>query len=111
LLKKLKGKACGVDAGYEDYKYIYFAVPFFDNLNKTTCLKKCPTWNTTTPKPTELECKTNSIIQDCKVTNNLDPLDPVSIVKGKSSAMNLYNSTGSKNNFFYILFEKILFLL
>lgn len=34
---------CGLD-DLEEYKYIYFAIPHPDHLNKTTCVKECPSY-------------------------------------------------------------------
>ena len=38
-------RACGVDAGVEDYPYIYFANPSPNYLYVTTCVKSCPDTN------------------------------------------------------------------
>ena len=83
------GKACKLEEGYEDYKYIYFWFAMPGYLNKTTCVKECPQFNTTNdsskldaeiiqyyetpnllggkataPKKT-IDCKPTSMIKDC----------------------------------------------
>jgi hypothetical protein len=39
--------ACGLDVGYINYKYLYFWLPLPNYLNKTTCVKECPTFEGT----------------------------------------------------------------
>ncbi len=36
------GNKCGVDDGFKDFKFIYFATPIPGKLSHTTCLAKCP---------------------------------------------------------------------
>lgn len=33
---------CGISSGYKDYKYLYFWTPMKGYLNRTTCVKSCP---------------------------------------------------------------------
>ena len=37
------GVKCGLDANAKDYKYLYFWTPASNYLNRTTCVKACPT--------------------------------------------------------------------
>lgn len=56
--------ACGIDSGYEDYKYIYFVVPYGEYYNRTVCVKDCPNENSTV-----LDCKPNSNVTSCNKKN------------------------------------------
>ena len=38
----IEGNACGVDPGFENHKFIYFATPYVDYINRTVCVKECP---------------------------------------------------------------------
>ena len=42
----VSGNMCGKSAGYEGYNYVYFWLPITGFLNKTTCVKTCPTDST-----------------------------------------------------------------
>jgi len=42
------GNMCGVTAGYESHKYLYFPIPFTGHLDTTVCLKSCPSGDSTT---------------------------------------------------------------
>jgi hypothetical protein len=57
-------KACGLDAGYEESKYIYFPVPAFKLVGRSVCVKECPTLSAIATSPTNgdnlVGFKTNS---------------------------------------------------
>lgn len=75
---------CGIDE-LEDKKYIYFAIPHPDHLNKTTCVSECPTYTDEKDKPTELDCnlKNNTMFEEygCK-----EVCDPFSAAESSSTA-------------------------
>jgi len=62
------GNMCGVDKGYEDYKYLYFALPLTGHLTETLCLKTCPTSNTST-----LACHPNNLTATCAGKKSISP--------------------------------------
>lgn len=59
---------CGIktNSSYDltDYKYVYFQVPHPDWLNKTTCVKSCPSFKDNDEKlkkyPNGLSCNTKN---------------------------------------------------
>lgn len=57
------GNACGQSAGFEGYPYIYFAKPIPGSLDKTVCVKKCPT----SYLQTVVDCIPNKKVTSCKV--------------------------------------------
>lgn len=59
---------CGKDSGYEDYPYLYYPIPTSKKMTRSICVKTCPT----SPLPTTLDCKTNSLYSSCAGTSN-DP--------------------------------------
>jgi len=59
------GNICGIDAGYENYPYMYFPIPTLGYLNKTICVSACPS----NPLPTQVNCKTTNYFQHCIATN------------------------------------------
>jgi hypothetical protein len=80
------GKMCGVDAGYEDYPYLYFPIPFPGYLTTTVCLKTCPT-SLTASALTSLDChKTGKYNAPC----------------AKTSSTMIFTSGGSFTGQFYI---------
>jgi len=67
------GKMCGIDAGYEDYPYLYWAVPKAGYLTKTVCLKSCPS-DDSGALPSSVACKQNSLFGTsnvCTATTNV----------------------------------------
>lgn len=70
---------CGVD-DLEDKPYIYFAIPHPDHLNKTTCVKECPTYNDDSKKPTKLDCnlKNNTMFSEFGCNEVCDPFSAAS---------------------------------
>jgi hypothetical protein len=41
-INMLKDRACGFDAGVEDYPLIYFVSPYQAYLYRSVCVKACP---------------------------------------------------------------------
>lgn len=37
------GKACGLDSGYENAKFLYFPVPNINFVGRSVCVEACPT--------------------------------------------------------------------
>jgi len=64
------GKMCGVSAGYEDYPYLYFALPITGHLTETLCLKSCPA----STSVTTLECKTSTAYVSCSKNEHTPPV-------------------------------------
>ena len=59
-------RACGIDEAVKDYPLIYLAVPYIGYLNRTTCVKECPTWGfNNVSKPKSLKCVVNKVLLDC----------------------------------------------
>lgn len=75
---------CGIDTGYEDYPYLYFAVPYTDYLTKTVCLKSCPVDST----PSTLDCVATTEYPTCVKQEILTNAKPFYIygTKGCKSA-------------------------
>lgn len=52
----------GVDYNLEEYKYVYFAVPYPGELDRTYCVKECPAIDSDSDADTEysdgIDCNT-----------------------------------------------------
>lgn len=57
------GNFCGYSDNATDYPYIYFVAPSATTLYRTTCVKTCPTANST-----KLDCLVNSLVTECTGT-------------------------------------------
>jgi hypothetical protein len=61
---------CGV-GNLKDYPYVYFASPYPSLLNRTVCVKACPTSysmyvnGTVNNNVPAMECMTNNVISSC----------------------------------------------
>ena len=95
----LLGTPCGIDE-YEEYPFLYFAVPYTNYLQYTTCIKECPTYQDEEDYPTNLDCKTNSLVQTCEgqeSSNSAMEQFAKSYVTGNSintDKIYIYNTTG-----------------
>jgi hypothetical protein len=60
-------KFCGIDKGYEEYKFLYIADFTQETVNglfdSGVCVKQCPK-----NKTDEVECKATAVVPDCKPT-------------------------------------------
>lgn len=62
------GKMCGISSGYEEYNYLYFALPLPNHLTETVCVKACPIDSSAT-----LQCRPNTLTATCASRRSTPP--------------------------------------
>ncbi|KAM3134855.1 hypothetical protein pb186bvf_013024 [Paramecium bursaria] len=96
------GSACGID--YPNFPYLYWALPYGQYYNRTTCVQFCPNYTTSQQAPVTLTCQTNKLVTSC-LSKCLQSSDlSVSNLESEtnlSTFVCIFNSTQMFNRFCY----------
>lgn len=92
------GRICGIDAAVADYGYLYFAIPYKGYLDKTICVKSCPTTNSVT-----IDCVPTKANTNCIATINFKSTTitafEASIASGTTGMLVQYDTKGYINRY------------
>jgi len=92
------GRLCGIDSAVADYGYLYFAIPYSGYLNRTVCVKSCPTTNSSS-----ISCIPTTQNTNCNPTLNFASITLTQFTNALNSGTNgmlvLYDTTGYLNRF------------